>query len=176
MQVPVIQKAGYNEVAKPSSQNLEKTSYIDDMLSKLKKEPEDDYTPMENIVIETVEDINPVLNIKEEIMDDDDENAGLPVILSYGSVVTAPVWEPPVLTPQPIVVEKATPTLQPRKANIQNFAAVVKGISPSSQVVVHDPKTNKYKVVKCLSVNAGTYSDSQYKSYLPNTRISFQKP
>lgn len=189
LQAPNIQKAGTNEIPQFSFQNLEAFINMEDTLSRLKTEPEDDYTPAENIVSEAIEDIKPVLNIKQEIIDAD-ENDGLPVISSYGSLVTTP---PPALPSQPIVAAKAEPVMPRSKqiiatksktktaeTTIQNVAAVVKVIQPSSsRVVVYDKSSNTYKVVNCLAVNGDTYSPSHCKSYLTSSlpsRISLQKP
>lgn len=189
-QAPSIQKDGSNEIPQFAFQNLEAFINMEDTLSKLKTEPEDDYTPTENIAIEATEDIKPVLNIKQEIIDADEDD-GLPVILSYGSVAATPS---PALPPQPVVTAKAKPVVKTKpkrivatkaktstaKTTTQNVAAVVKMIQPSSsRVVVYDKSSNTYKVVNCLAVNGDTYSPSHCKSYLSSTlpaRISLQKP
>lgn len=140
LQAPNIQKDRSSEIPQLSFENLEDFINMEDVLSRIKKEPEDDYTPTENIASEGIEDIKPVLNIKQEIIDED-ENDGLPVISSYGSLVTTP--SPALQLPQPNVAVKAEPvaiakrkrtiTTKTRKrtakTTMQNVAAVVK---PSS--------------------------------------------
>lgn len=149
----------------------------------------------ENTASDVVEDVKPILNIKQEVEDDyefqgvevnhvfkkemedndDDDNTGLPVILSYGSVAEAVSEPSPPPPPQP-------PSTAALGAAVQNVATVVKVIAPhAQQLVVYDQSSNTYKVVKCLSVNpaSGAYLSTQHNAYLSSTiltnRVSLQK-
>lgn len=156
-----------------SSQNLENSINLD-IATKLKKEPGDEYTISQNSTNEILE-VQPVLTIKQEIIDEDEED-GLPVISSYGSLA---VPSPPTLPLKPPTVN-ASIVKKTAKAATKSASAVENVVQPSpSQVVIYGLSPNTYKVVKRLSVNSGTFSASQYKSYSPNVllpmRISLQK-
>lgn len=157
-----------------SSQNLENLINID-IAANLKKEPDDDeYTSVQNNTNEIM-GVQPVLTIKQEIIDDD-EKAGLPIISSYSSLA---VPSPPTLSLKPSTVNTSI-VKKTAKATTKSTSAVEKEFQPSpSQVVIYGLPPNTYKVVKHLSVNSGTFSASQYKSYSPNVlvpmRISLQK-
>lgn len=155
-----------------SSQNLDNFINID-IVAKLKKEPGDEYTGAQTQ--NSINEIQPVLTIKQEITDED-ETAGLPVISSYSSLA---VPSPRTLPLNPSTVNTSI-VKRTKKTATKSASAVGKVVqAPPSQVVVYGLSPNTYKVVKRLSVNSGTFSASQYKSYSPNVlapmRISLQK-
>lgn len=157
-----------------NEQNFENFINIDDVVAKLKKEPDDEYTSAQ-INTNEILGVQPVLTIKQEIIDED-EKAGLPVISSYSSLA---VPSPPILPLKPPLVKTST-VKRTAKATTESASTVEKVVQPpSSQVVIYGLSPTTYKVVKHLSVNSGTYSASQYKSYSPNVlapmRISLQK-
>lgn len=155
-----------------SSENFENFINIDDVVAKLKKEPDDEFISAQTSTNEIL-GVQPVLTIKQEIIDED-EKAGLPVISSYSSLA---VSSPPTLPLKPTII-KTSAVNRTAKVTTESASTVGKMVQPpSSHVVVYGLSPNTYKVVKCLSVNSGTYSASQYKSYLPNVpmRISLQK-